>query len=163
MDPHSAEKSTNKPDHQSNRDVEYIDINTPGGKKIMVKPVYGGVDNEGRVHLHIKRSTGPEIRIARGELEDLAPPLEQIQEQKFDLDIRNKKKGLRFANANVKSGIPALDELSAAGVGGSGRGAGTEGAAHELSAMSEQGRQFQDFLQSPGTVQPGSGPGPEQL
>lgn len=157
MDPHSAEKSSNKPDHQSNRDVEYIDINTPGGKKIMVKPVYGGVDNDGRVHLHVMRSTGPEIRIARGELEDLAPPLEQSQEQNFDLDIGNKKKGLRFANRGVKSGIPALDQLSAAG-----RNAGEKGAAHELSATSEAGRQFQDFLQSPGTVQPGPGSGPKQ-
>ncbi|KAF3042531.1 hypothetical protein E8E11_002379 [Didymella keratinophila] len=151
MDPYSAEASKN-PNASSHlkRDVEVIDIDTPGGKKIMVQPKYGGVSNDGRVHLHVMRSTGPEIRVAMGELEDAPPPLESKQES---IDIGNRKKGFTFAKKDVRSGIKELDELSAAGRAR----AGQEDAPHELSAMSEQGRQFQDFLQSPGRGEPGPG------
>jgi hypothetical protein len=151
MDPHSSE-AQKKHEHMfaSKRDVEVIDIDTPGGKKILVQPKYGGVSNDGRVHLHIMRSTGPEIRVAQGYLEDAPPSLEK---RDFEVDFGNKKKGYTFARKDQKSGIRELDELSAAGR----KDARKEDAAHELSAMSAQGKQFQDFLQSPGRGQPGPG------
>ncbi|KAF2621354.1 hypothetical protein BU25DRAFT_379667 [Macroventuria anomochaeta] len=76
------------------RDVETIDIDTPGGKKILVNPQFGSVSNDGRIHIKVKRSTGPEIAVARGELEDRPP-----------------------------SGVKELDELSAAGRRGQDDGA----------------------------------------
>ncbi|KAJ4362921.1 hypothetical protein N0V83_010038 [Neocucurbitaria cava] len=47
------------------RDVETIDIDTPGGKKVLVQPLFGSVTNDGRIHIKLKRSSGPEVQVAR--------------------------------------------------------------------------------------------------
>lgn len=62
------------------RDVETIDIDTPGGKKLGVKVLYGAVATDGRIHIKAKRATGPEVAVARGELEDKPPEREHVMD-----------------------------------------------------------------------------------
>lgn len=95
------------------RDVETIDIDTPGGKKLLVNPLFASVSNDGRIHLKLVRSTGPEAAVARGELEDLPP----VRQHEYDTDFRRRSPRSR-ANANARnpnSGAQELDELSQAG------------------------------------------------
>ena len=118
------------------RDVETIDIDTPGGKKVLVNPQFGSVSNDGRIHIKLKRSTGPEVAVARGELDD-APPIRESGER-FGKAPSNFS-GFRhggfggLARRNERSGVKELDELSA------------------------QGQRFTDFLKSPKKGE--SGPG----
>lgn len=53
--------------------VEVIDVDTPGGMKLDVLPRFASVSNDGRIHIKTVRSTGAEVNVARGELEDRAP------------------------------------------------------------------------------------------
>lgn len=85
------------------KDVETIDIDTPGGKKILVQPLFGSVSNDGRIHIKIRRSVGPEAQVARGELDDKPPVRENA------LDDSELLKGL----GRKDSGIKELDEQSA--------------------------------------------------
>lgn len=63
--------------HQLARDPAYeIDIHTPGGAKLHVLPRYASVTNDGRIHIKLKRSVGPELYVARGVLEDRPPTRE---------------------------------------------------------------------------------------
>ncbi|KAJ4371084.1 hypothetical protein N0V86_008779 [Didymella sp. IMI 355093] len=151
LDEHRAVNNAAKNHYmQSGRDVETIDITTPGGRKIFVNPQFGGVSNDGRVHLKVLRSTGPEINVARGHTEDLPP----TETQNYTMDIGNRRKGWsRFAKKGEQSGVPELDELSARGRAEPRR----QDAAHELSEMSAQGKQFADYIQSPARGQPGPG------
>lgn len=84
------------------RDVETIDIDTVGGKKVLVQPMFGSVTNDGRIHIKLKRSSGPEVQVARGELDDKPPVREG-----FDSDP------LRDLASTAKSGVKELDEQSA--------------------------------------------------
>ncbi|KAH7361305.1 mitochondrial ribosomal protein MRP51 [Pyrenochaeta sp. MPI-SDFR-AT-0127] len=84
------------------RDVETIDLDTVGGKKVLVQPMFGSVTNDGRIHIKLKRSSGPEVQVARGELDD-KPPMREG----FDSDP------LRNLGGTAKSGIKELDEQSA--------------------------------------------------
>jgi hypothetical protein len=84
------------------QDVETIDINTPGGKKILVQPHFGSVTNDGRIHIKLKRSTGPEIMVARGELDDKPPVRENVEADPL------KDLGLGIG----RSGVKELDEQS---------------------------------------------------
>jgi hypothetical protein len=129
------------------RDVETIDINTPGGKKILVNPQFGSVSNDGRVHIKLSRSSGPEVAVARGALEDRPP---QRDGQSADFTINFSKNGNRggFARKDQSSGVPELDALSRMG---------RDDGAQELSELSEQGKQFAELLQSPARGQPGPG------
>ncbi|KAF1843254.1 uncharacterized protein K460DRAFT_341169 [Cucurbitaria berberidis CBS 394.84] len=83
------------------RDVETIDIDTEGGKKVLVQPLFGSVKNDGRIHIKLKRSSGPEVQVARGELDDKPPVREG-----FDSDP------LMSLGDVGKSGIKELDEQS---------------------------------------------------
>ncbi|KAL5115193.1 hypothetical protein ACEQ8H_006947 [Pleosporales sp. CAS-2024a] len=67
-----------RPQVSTGRDVETIDIDTPGGKKILVQPMFASVSSDGRIHIKLKRSTGPEIQVANGELEDKPPARENV-------------------------------------------------------------------------------------
>ncbi|OAL45818.1 hypothetical protein IQ07DRAFT_591098 [Pyrenochaeta sp. DS3sAY3a] len=82
------------------RDVETIDIETEGGKKILVQPLFATVTNNGRINIKLRRSSGPEVAVARGELDD-RPPVREGYEA-------NPLKGL----GSGKSGIQELDEQS---------------------------------------------------
>jgi hypothetical protein len=84
------------------RDVETIDIDTPGGKKVLVQPVFGSVTNDGRIHIKLKRSTGPEVQVARGELDDKPPVRENVDSNP-----------LENLSSIGQSGIKELDEQSA--------------------------------------------------
>ncbi|KAH7071007.1 mitochondrial ribosomal protein MRP51 [Paraphoma chrysanthemicola] len=84
------------------RDVETIDIETPGGKKIPVQPMFGSVTNDGRIHIKLKRSTGAEIQVARGELDDKPPVRENYEPD----PLKN------LASFGRKSGVKELDEQS---------------------------------------------------
>ncbi|EMD64667.1 hypothetical protein COCSADRAFT_89013 [Bipolaris sorokiniana ND90Pr] len=84
------------------KDVETIDIDTPGGRKIPVQPLFGSVTNDGRIHIKLKRSIGPEVAVARGELDDRPPVRDHVDEDP-----------LRSLGAGMgKSGIKELDEQS---------------------------------------------------
>ena len=85
------------------RDVETLDIETPGGKKLLVSPQFGSVSNNGRIQIKLARATGPEVAVARGELEDRPPPRANAAP---DADIRA---GLRSFG---RSGIEELDAQS---------------------------------------------------
>ena len=137
------------------RDVETIDITTPGGKKILVNPIFGSVSNDGRIHLKLKRATGAEVAVARGALEDLPPPIERSEEYTRPLNFgRNNNNNNRttFAKQGQTSGVAQLDALSQ-----SGRAQTQTDGAHELSEMSEQGKQFAELLKAPVRGQPGPG------
>jgi hypothetical protein len=99
----STDFSRRGADFNNARDVETIDIDTPGGKKVMVQPLFGSVSNDGRVHLKLKRSYGPEVAVAKGELDDKPPVREAAKEDQSDL-LRNLARG--------KSGVKELDEQS---------------------------------------------------
>ena len=85
----------------SAKDVETIDVDTPGGKKILVHPLFASVSNNGRVHVKILRATGPEGAVARGELDDRPPVREAV-----DSDP------LRDLASLGRSGVKELDEMS---------------------------------------------------
>lgn len=83
----------------SARDVETIDIDTEGGKKVLVQPLFGSVTNDGRIHIKLQRSTGAEVQVARGELEDKPPVRENYESDP-----------LKNLGSMGKSGIKELDE-----------------------------------------------------
>jgi hypothetical protein len=72
--------SANRANISNARDVETIDIDTPGGKKVMVQPMFGSVSNDGRIHVKLRRSVGAEVQVARGELDDKPPVRENFDE-----------------------------------------------------------------------------------
>lgn len=84
------------------KDVETIDIDTPGGRKIPVQPLFGSVTNDGRIHIKLKRSTGPEVAVARGELDDRPPVRDNVDDDPL--------RGL--GTSMGKSGVKELDEQS---------------------------------------------------
>lgn len=84
------------------KDVETIDIDTPGGRKIAVEPLFGSVTNNGRIHIKLKRSTGAEMAVARGELDDKPPVREHVDED----PLRN------LTSTMGRSGVKELDEQS---------------------------------------------------
>ncbi|CBX90600.1 hypothetical protein IAQ61_002092 [Plenodomus lingam] len=83
------------------RDVETIDIDTPGGKKLTVQPLFGSVTNDGRIHIKVKRSQGPEVQVAKGALDDRPPVREFARVERIE----------RFASGK-ESGVKELDEFS---------------------------------------------------
>ncbi len=52
------------------QDVETIDIDTEGGKKVLVQPAFGSVANNGRIMMKLYRATGQEGMVAQGLLDD---------------------------------------------------------------------------------------------
>jgi hypothetical protein len=101
----STDTSTaNRANISNSRDVETIDIDTPGGKKILVHPMFGSVTNDGRIHIKLMRATGAEVQVARGELDDKPPVREH-----FDADPLRGLSSL----ASRGSGVRELDEQSA--------------------------------------------------
>lgn len=149
-DPFSAALQRDaKPNNSRARDVESIDIDTPGGKKILVQPRYAGVSNDGRIHLKVQRATGPEIRVAQGHFDDAAPAREANLDGQpgFDMDLspNGRRKKFSFAKREYKSGVKELDLLSAR--------RGKEDQSSELSALSKKGREFEGFLKSGARVQ----------
>ncbi|KAF2999805.1 hypothetical protein E8E13_006452 [Curvularia kusanoi] len=143
--PNSARRNA----FQDARDVETIDITTPGGKKILVNPQFGSVSNDGRIHIKIERSDGAEVAVARGELED-KPPVRAAEDQMADVFPSRNRGGFKgFAGRGKRSGIKQLDELTAAGR----RDEGVK----ELDESSQQAKQFAEMIQSPAKGQPGPG------
>jgi hypothetical protein len=90
---------------KGSKDVETLDVDTPGGKKIMVQPQYGSVTNDGRIHIKLSRSTGQEVAVSRGEFDDKPPPRQYAEHVPF---------GNLISGAG-KSGIKQLDEQSEQG------------------------------------------------
>lgn len=95
--------SSSRANFSNSRDVETIDIDTPGGRKVLVQPMFGSVSNDGRIHIKLKRSTGAEVQVARGELDDKPPVRESVMDE-GDLLRDLGRKG---------SGVKELDEQSA--------------------------------------------------
>jgi hypothetical protein len=58
--------------------LEVLDVETEGGRKVPVQPAYAAVSPDGRVHIGLKRSHGPELQVAKGLLEDTPPPRENV-------------------------------------------------------------------------------------
>ncbi|KAJ4983056.1 hypothetical protein SVAN01_11434, partial [Stagonosporopsis vannaccii] len=146
---------------QNVRDVETIDIDTPGGKKLLVNPQYASVSNDGRVHLKILRAGGAEIAVARGELEDRPPPVASGAAENMEgLLGRDDRPGTTrapragFAKRGLRSGVKQLDDLAAAR-----RRPAADDAARELGEMSAQGRRLADFLHAPAASPSADGPG----
>ncbi|KAI2483099.1 Mit-ribos-Mrp51 multi-domain protein [Pyrenophora tritici-repentis] len=83
------------------KDVETIDVDTPGGKKILVHPLFASVSNDGRIHVKIARATGPEGAVARGELDDRPPVREPLESDP-----------LRDLGSMGRSGVKELDAMS---------------------------------------------------
>ena len=108
----------------SGGDVETIDVDTPGGRKVNVHPAFASVSNDGRVHIKLFRAVGAEVQVARGALEDVPPGREGVVD-----DVLGDLGG-------GKSGVRELDE-------GRGRAGGN---ARELDAFGDQARQLGDFL-----------------
>jgi hypothetical protein len=84
------------------RDVETIDVETVGGKKVLVSPLFGSVTNDGRIHIKLKRASGAEVQVARGELDDKPPVRENADTDPL--------KGL--GDLMGKSGVKEVDEQS---------------------------------------------------
>ncbi|KZM20625.1 uncharacterized protein EKO05_0010917 [Ascochyta rabiei] len=126
--------SASRANMNSVRDVETIDIDTPGGKKVLVNPQFGTVTNDGRIHIKLTRSTGPEIAVARGELDD-RPPVREGADRQTPANASAFPPGVftGFARKNQRSGVKELDEMSA------------------------KGQQFTEFLKSPARAQPTPG------
>jgi hypothetical protein len=103
-DSHRSTDSTIYRQINTVKDVETIDVDTPGGRKIMVQPHYGSVTNDGRIHIKLARATGAELIIARGEFEDTPPPRMGV-----DNDLRS------LVSGSGRSGVKELDELSEQG------------------------------------------------
>ncbi|KAF1922530.1 uncharacterized protein M421DRAFT_426824 [Didymella exigua CBS 183.55] len=138
LDQHLGQTGSRADHHAVVRDVETIDITTPGGKKMPVNPLFAAVSNDGRVHLKVRRASGAEAAVARGALNDVTPPLEQAGQ---GIEFGSRRRGFKgFARPGEKSGVRALDELGAAG-----RADG----ASELLETSAQARLFQDFVRAP--------------
>ena len=121
---------------------------TPGGKKVLVNPLFGAVSNDGRVHIKIERAEGAEVAVARGELEDRPPPVRSAQLESV-FPPRNKGGMARYVAGAKNSAVDELAELS--------KLAGRGDAAQELGEMSAQGKQFAEFLQRPASELPKSG------
>lgn len=88
----------------SARDVEQIDIDTPGGRKVFVQPHYASMTTDGRVLIKLQRSVGAEVQVARGELDDKPPSRENADDTSKPL--------LHMSMGMGKSGIKELDEQS---------------------------------------------------
>jgi hypothetical protein len=86
------------------KDVETIDVDTPGGMKIMVQPVFASVTNDGRIHMKLARADSAAVKVAKGELIDRPP--ERKNETNDTLENM-------ISSGTGKSGIKALDEQSA--------------------------------------------------
>ncbi|KAG9192560.1 hypothetical protein G6011_11294 [Alternaria panax] len=84
------------------RDVETIDVDTPGGKKIMVEPKYASVTNDGRIHIKLNRADDAAVKVASGDWDDKPPVREYID----DRDMKSIVGGVG------KSGVKQLDEMS---------------------------------------------------
>lgn len=54
-------------------DLGVLDVETEGGRKVPVQPLFAAVDPSGKVHIKVKRSNGPELQVAQGQLEDRPP------------------------------------------------------------------------------------------
>lgn len=93
--------SGNRAGVNSARDVETIDIDTPGGKKLAVQPLFGSVTNDGRIHIKVKRSQGPEVAVAKGMLDDRPPVRENARFER-----------LESFSGGRESGVKELDEWS---------------------------------------------------
>ncbi|KAF1348379.1 hypothetical protein EJ07DRAFT_141589 [Lizonia empirigonia] len=109
-DQHRA-SDVNSARHPAILDVETIDIDTPGGRKVLVAPQFATVTNDGRIHIKLQRSTGAEIAVAKGVLEDY--PYFRRQTQGLDEFERSRRGEAGFADG--RSGVQQLDELSARG------------------------------------------------
>ncbi|KAF2125195.1 hypothetical protein P153DRAFT_300951 [Dothidotthia symphoricarpi CBS 119687] len=129
--------SASRANISNSRDVETIDLETPGGKKVLVQAMFGSVSNDGRIHIKLKRSTGPEIQVARGELDDKPPVREN-----FDSDP------LKGLGGMGRSGVEELDALSRAGRNG----------ATELGEQSARAQQLTSFLDAMKTPDKNSSP-----
>ncbi|KAI4616241.1 uncharacterized protein J4E87_008753 [Alternaria ethzedia] len=105
-DDHSGTTSYTVPrNYAAAKDVETIDVDTPGGRKIMVQPQFGSVTNDGRIQIKLKRSVGQEVAVGRGEFDE-KPPARPYAEK---VSFRNLVGGAK------KSGIKELDEQSEQG------------------------------------------------
>lgn len=149
--------TNNNRNRTNTRDVETIDIDTPGGTKVMVQPVFGSVDNSGRIHLKLLRSFGAEVAVARGELDDRPPVREGYQSDPL-ADLGKRNSGIAELNALGRAG---RDGGGSAASGGMGRMRSEEGAhsarARQLEGFLEGMRPEADGKGTPGRGFPGIG------
>ncbi|KAF2748671.1 hypothetical protein M011DRAFT_333796 [Sporormia fimetaria CBS 119925] len=75
-----------------------LDVDTPGGRKVTVQTQFASVSSDGKVHIKVRRSHGPELAISKGELDNRPPGRKNVD--------RNPMANLDFG----KSGIRELDE-----------------------------------------------------
>jgi hypothetical protein len=60
--------------------LEVLDVNTEGGRKVPVQPLFAAVSPDGRIHIKLQRSHGAELQVAKGQLEDRPPERENLEE-----------------------------------------------------------------------------------
>lgn len=143
-DSHRAtDHKANKGFMEASKDVQNIDLDTPGGKKIFVQPLFGSVANDGRIHIRLDRSEGAERLVKQGELDDRPPvranadedPLKEIQM----MARRSSSSGFARMDRGGDSGIAGLESMA--------RG-GNRGGAREMGEGSQSARQFSDFMKN---------------
>jgi hypothetical protein len=118
--------SANRLNISNARDVETIDVDTPGGAKVLVQPMFGSVSNDGRIHIKLMRSMGAEAQVARGFLDDKPPVRENMEADPLkDLGkVGTQTKGEDEGSARAKQLSSFLEQMrpEAEGKGSPARG-----------------------------------------
>lgn len=143
-DPHRAtDYKSNARVMQAGKDVENIDIDTPGGKKVFVQPLFGSVANNGRIHIRLARSEGAERLVKQGELDDRPPVRENAEEDPLkEIEMMAKRGSGRGIGRSDRGSDRGLSELESMARGGSRKGA------REMGEGSQSARQFSDFMEN---------------
>lgn len=128
---------------QASKDVENIDLDTPGGKKVLVQPLFGSVANDGRIHIKLARSEGAERLVKQGELDDRPPVRENADQDPLkEIEMmarRGKASGFGRRDRGSDSGLAELESTV--------RG-GNRSGAREMGEGSQSARQFSDFMEN---------------
>ncbi|KAF2257874.1 hypothetical protein CC78DRAFT_527151 [Lojkania enalia] len=85
------------PTRNNTSNVEFIDVRTEGGLKIMVEPMNASIAPDGKVHVKVFRRAGESVSVARGYLDDKPPVPQAAEAEPLDLNIG-------------KSGVKELDK-----------------------------------------------------
>lgn len=77
--------------------TERLDVDTEGGAKLAVHPMYAAVSPDGKVNIKLIRTYDAELKVAQGQLDDKPPQRENVEVKPLD----NLDMGM--------SGVPELD------------------------------------------------------
>ncbi|KAF2275695.1 uncharacterized protein EI97DRAFT_434113 [Westerdykella ornata] len=83
-------------------DLGVLDVETEGGRKVHVQPLFAAVDPSGKIHIKVRRSHGAELQVARGQLEDRPPERKNVD--------RNPLASLKLGGSGNRGPDNAQDE-----------------------------------------------------